>query len=112
MPVRAGSLVEQVVSHCTQMRFTGVLRIYAREGDGELIFLSGIRDQARFGTSTGDDALERLAHATEARFVAQPLLPPFTSSKKRSPPLPAEGALGDLRPGDLLRYCETNALTC
>ena len=61
MPDRAGSLVEQVVSHCKKMRFTGVLRIYAREGDGELIFLSGIRDQVRFGVSTGDEALERLA---------------------------------------------------
>jgi hypothetical protein len=112
MPDRAGSLVEQVVSHCKQMRFTGVLRIYAREGDGELIFLSGICDHVRFGVSTGDEALERLARATEARFVAVPLLPPFSSSTKRSPPLPTEGALGDLRPGDLMRYCETNALTC
>src|SRR5688500_320869 len=112
MPDQAGSLVEQVVSHCKQMRFTGVLRIYAREGDGELVFLSGIRDQVRFGTSTGDEALERLARATEARFVAVPLLPPLSPSTKRSPPLPTEGALGDLRPADLLRYCETNALTC
>ena len=43
----AESLVEQVIKQCREGRFTGLLRVRAKEGDGELRFLSGIRDDVR-----------------------------------------------------------------
>lgn len=104
------SLVEQVIKQCRDGRFTGLLRIRAREGDGELRFLSGIRDDARFGVSTGDEALERLIRATNPKFEALPRLPGLTGGFKQR--LAPEGPLGEIRPIDLFRYCETYALTC
>jgi hypothetical protein len=106
----AESLVEQVITQCTEGRFTGLLRVRAREGDGEIRFLSGIREDARFGVSTGDEALERLLRATSPKFEAVPRLPGLTGGFKQR--LAAEGTFGELRPIDLLRYCESYALTC
>ncbi|HEY6556720.1 MAG TPA: hypothetical protein VI072_05585 [Polyangiaceae bacterium] len=106
----AESLVEQVIKQCREGRFTGLLRVRAKEGDGELRFLSGIRDDARFGVSTGDEALERLMRATSPKFEAVPRLPGLSGGFKTR--LPHEGALGEIRPVDLFRYCETYALTC
>ncbi|HYO98124.1 MAG TPA: hypothetical protein VER33_26650, partial [Polyangiaceae bacterium] len=106
------TLMARVLEHCAEGRFTGVLRVRAHEGQGELRFLSGIQDDVRFGTSSGDEALERLMRATNPEFEAVPRLPSLSGSFKKGSPLPPEGPLGEIRPVDLLRYCELNALTC
>jgi hypothetical protein len=111
MPDAAESQVEHVIAHCKERRFTGLLRVYAREGQGELWFLSGIRDDARFGVSTGDEALDRLSRATDPKFEAVPRLPSPVGGFKKGQLTP-EGSLAEFRPVDLLRYCETYALTC
>jgi hypothetical protein len=110
MPDRPESMVEQVLVHLREGRFTGLLRVRTAQAEGEIWVLSGIRDEVRFGISTGDEAIERLARATDPRFEAIPRLPGLTGGFKKS--LPATGALSEVRPVDLLRYCETHALTC
>lgn len=105
------SLVEQVIARCTERRFTGLLRVRALEGRGEVSFLSGIRDTIVFDASAGDEALERLMRATTQEFEAIPRLPPF--NERSSQPLPQTGPLGPmLRPVNLMRYCEAQSLTC
>src|SRR5262245_9083423 len=102
--------VKRVVDHIVAERFTGVLRIRAREADGELWFLAGIREDARFGMSKGDEAFDRLLRATDPVFEAEQRLPGLTGGFKRS--LAPTGSFADVQPVDLMRYCETFALTC
>jgi hypothetical protein len=105
------SLVEQVIARCSERRFTGLLRVHALEGKGELSFLSGIQDTIVFDASKGDEALERLIRSTTQEFEAIPRLPPFND--RSSQPLPQSGPLGPmLRPVNLMRYCESQSLTC
>lgn len=105
------SLVEQVIARCSERRFTGLLRVQALEGKGELSFLSGIRDTIVFDASDGDEALERLIRSTTQEFEAIPRLPPFND--RSSQPLAQNGPLGPmLRPVNLMRYCESQSLTC
>jgi hypothetical protein len=105
------SLVEQVIARCSERRFTGLLRVHALEGQGELSFLSGIRDTIVFDAMDGEEAMERLIRATTQEFEAIPRLPPF--NERSSQPLPQSGPLGPmLRPVNLLRYCESQSLTC
>ncbi len=106
----AASYLEEIIEHCKQAKFTGLLRMRSQQGEGELWFLSGVRDDARFGVSHGDEALERMGRANEPTFELVPRLPPTSGASKRGYPL--EGSLGELRPVDLFRFCETNALTC
>jgi len=106
----ATTLVERVISHCRNERFTGVLRIRAREGEGEIWFLSGITDEVRFGVSTGDEALERLNRANDPKFELVPRLPSPAGGFKRGHPL--QGTLDEVTGVDLFRFCETYALTC
>jgi hypothetical protein len=108
--MQAESLVEQVIKQCRDGRFTGILRIRAKEGDGELRFLSGMRDDVRFGVSTGDEAFDRLLRATNPKFEALARLPGLNGGFKQR--LASEGAFGEIRPIDLFRYCESYAITC
>ena len=110
MADQESSLVEQVIEHCKEQRFTGVLRIRAQEGEAELWFLSGIADEARFGVSAGDEAMDRLLRATEPKFELDARLPNPKGGFKKGYPL--EGELGELRPVDLFHFCEKHALTC
>jgi hypothetical protein len=105
------SLVEQVIARCSERRFTGLLRVRALEGKGELSFLSGIRDTVVFDATDGEEALERLIRSTTQEFEAIPRLPPF--NERSNQPLPSSGPLGPmLRPVNLLRYCESQTITC
>jgi hypothetical protein len=106
----AATYLDQIVEHCQKARFTGLLRMRTRQGEGELWFLSGAKDDARFGVSHGDEAVERMARASDPTFELVPRLPPPSAGSKKSYPL--EGALGELRPVDLFRLCEMNAITC
>jgi hypothetical protein len=104
-------LVEQVIARCSERRFTGLLRVHALEGKGELSFLSGIRDTIVFDAESGEEALERLMRSTTQEFEAIPRLPPFNDRSNQ--PLPQLGPIGpSLRPVNLLRYCESQTLTC
>jgi hypothetical protein len=100
----------RVIDHIAQERFTGLLRVRAREASGEFWFLAGILEEAQFGVSKGEEALERLQRATELVFEADLRLPNLTGGfKKRMPPV---GTFAEARPVTLMRYCETFALTC
>jgi len=107
---QAESPVKRVIDHIVAERFTGVLRVRSREADGEVWFLAGIQEDARFGMSKGDEAYNRLLRATEPVFEAEQRLPSLTGGFKKS--LPATGSFADVLPVDLMRYCETFALTC
>lgn len=100
---------EQVMAQCSRGCFTGLLRVRTREGNGEVRFLSGIQDGIRFDSVEGDAALERLLAASEPEFEAISSLPPISGS---SEPLPTEGALERYHAAQLMRYCESNSLTC
>lgn len=107
---QAESPVKRVIDHIVAERFTGVLRIRSREADGEVWFLAGIQEDARFGMSKGDEAYNRLLRATDPVFEAEQRLPSLTGGFKKS--LPAKGSFAEVLPVDLMRYCETFALTC
>ncbi|HEY8943572.1 MAG TPA: hypothetical protein VIM73_04890 [Polyangiaceae bacterium] len=110
MPDRPESMLEQVLAHLRDGRFTGVLKVRTPQAEAEVWFLSGIRDEVRFGISTGDEALERLSRATDPQFEAIPRLPGLQGGFKKS--LAGSGPLAEARPVDLMRYCERYALTC
>jgi hypothetical protein len=101
---------EQVMAQCSRGCFTGLLRVRTREGNGEVRFLSGIQDGVRFDSMEGDAALERLATASEPEFEAISSLPPIDFSS--SEPVPPEGGLDRYHAAQLMRYCESNSLTC
>ena len=109
MPEQMGAEFEQVMAQCSRGCFTGLLRVRTREGNGEIRFLSGIQDGIRFDTVEGAAALERLLAASEPEFEAISSLPPISGS---SEPLPTEGALERYHAAQLMRYCESNSLTC
>lgn len=104
------AVFEQVVDTCARGCFTGLLRVRTREGSGELRFLSGIQDGVRFGSMEGDAALERLQAASDPEFEVISSLPPIDGSSTE--PVPIEGRLEDLHAAQLMRYCESNSLTC
>jgi hypothetical protein len=104
------AVFEQVMAQCTRGCFTGFLRVRAREGNGEIRFLSGIQDGVRFDSVEGDAALERLQSATEPEFEAIPALPPIDVNSTE--PVPPEGGLHTFHAAQLMRYCESNSLTC
>jgi hypothetical protein len=101
---------EQVMAQCARGSFTGLLRVMAREGNGEVRFLSGIQDGVRFDALSGDAALERLQTANDLEFEAIASLPPIDASSQS--PVPIEGGLDKLHAAQLMRYCESNSLTC
>jgi hypothetical protein len=101
---------EQVMALCARGSFTGLLRVQTREGNGEVRFLSGIQDGVRFETLSGDAALARLEAASEHEFEAIASLPPIDPSSPS--PVPIEGGLDRLHAAQLMRYCESNSLTC
>jgi hypothetical protein len=110
MPEQMSADFEQVMAQCSRGCFTGLLRVRTREGNGEVRFLSGIQDGIRFDSMEGDAALERLLSASEPEFEAISSLPPidFLSSE----PVPPEGGLDRYHAAQLMRYCESNSLTC
>jgi hypothetical protein len=110
MPEQVSAQFEQVMAQCTRGCFTGFLRVRAREGNGEVRFLSGIQDGVRFGSMEGDDALERLQAASDLEFEAVSSLPPINVGSTE--PVPAEGGLHQFHAAQLMRYCESNSLTC
>jgi hypothetical protein len=101
---------EQVMAQCSRGCFTGLLRVRTRDGNGEVRFLSGIQDGVRFDSIEGDAALERLLAASEPEFEAIASLPPIDFSSTE--PVPPEGGLDRYHAAQLMRYCETNSLTC
>jgi hypothetical protein len=101
---------EQVMDQCSRGCFTGLLRVRTREGNGEVRFLSGIQDGIRFDSMEGDAALERLLAASEPEFEAISSLPPLDFGS--SEPVPPEGSLARFHAAQLMRYCESNSLTC
>jgi hypothetical protein len=104
------SPAQRVIDHIVAERFTGLLRVRAREADGELWFLAGIQEDARFGMSRGEDALQRILKVTEASFEAEQRLPSLTGGFKTR--VPEKGSFADAQPVVLMRYCEEFALTC
>jgi len=109
MPEQMSADFEQVMAQCSRGCFTGLLRVRTREGNGEVRFLSGIQDGIRFDSVEGDAALERLLAASDPEFEAISSLPPIAGS---SDPLPTDGALERYHAAQLMRYCESNSLTC
>ncbi|HEU4577021.1 MAG TPA: hypothetical protein VFS67_02120 [Polyangiaceae bacterium] len=101
---------EQVMAQCARGSFTGLLRVQTREGNGEVRFLSGIQDGVRFDSLSGDAALARLQAASEPEFEAIAALPPIDASS--TTPVPIEGGLDRIHAATLMRYCESNSLTC
>jgi len=104
-------MLRTVLDRCAAARFTGIVRIRARQGEGEVGLLSGMVDSARFGVSAGDEAIERLLGAADPKLEIVARLPHPSGGFKKQ--FPTEGELGpDLRPNDLFRYCESSALSC
>jgi hypothetical protein len=101
---------EQVMALCARGSFTGLLRVHTREGNGEVRFLSGIQDGVKFDSLSGDDALARLSTANDPEFEVIAALPPIDASS--TAPVPIEGALDRIHAATLMRYCESNSLTC
>src|SRR6185295_1426290 len=101
---------EQVMAQCARGSFTGLLRVQTREGNGEVRFLSGIQDGVRFDSLSGDAALTRLQSASEPEFEVIAALPPIDASS--TSPVPIEGGLDRIHAATLMRYCESNSLTC
>jgi hypothetical protein len=110
MPEQMSADFEQVMAQCSRGCFTGLLRVRTREGNGEVRFLSGIQDGIRFDSMEGDAALERLIAASDPEFEAISSLPPIDFNSTE--PVPPEGALKRYHAAQLMRYCETNSLTC
>src|SRR5262249_2560489 len=106
----AATLVREVIGRCREAAFTGVVRIRGDQGEGELLFLSGIVDEAKIGNQTGEDALQTLESWGTRDISVQPRLPGPAGGFKEEVPL--EGDLGKLPPLELFRYCEGNAITC
>src|SRR5688572_15432085 len=100
----------RVLDRIVAERFTGLLRVSSQQANGEFWFLAGILEDARFGASKGDEALERLLNATQLAFQAELRLPYVTGGFKK--PMPTTGSFAEFRPVVLMRYCESNALTC
>ena len=109
-PEHSRSPARRVIDHIVEERFTGLLRIRSHEASGELWFLAGILEDAQFGVSKGDEAVERLQRATEVVFEAELRLPHLNGGFKKR--MPAVGTFAEARPVVLMRYCETYALTC
>jgi hypothetical protein len=110
MPEQASAVFEQVMAQCTRGCFTGLLRIRTPEGNGEVRFLSGIQDGVRFESAEGDEALTRLLAASEPEFEVISSLPPM--DLESTEPVAPEGRLERFHAAQLMRYCETNSLTC
>lgn len=102
--------IDGLVAHCESGRFTGILRVRAHEGMGEVWFLSGVADEVHFGVSAADEALGRMRTATEVTYELVPRLPHPAGGFKRR--FPAKGSIAAATPVTLMRYCEQYALTC
>src|SRR5688572_4367410 len=110
MPEQMSADFEQVMAQCSRGCFTGLLRVRTREGNGEVRFLSGIQDGIRFDTVEGDAALERLQTASDHEFEAISSLPPINPASNEA--VPIDGRLEHFHAAQLMRYCESNSLTC
>jgi hypothetical protein len=104
------SPARRVLDRIVEERFTGLLRVSSHEARGEFWFLAGILEDAVFGVSKGDEAIERLLRATQVVFQAELRLPYVNGGFKK--PMPASGSFAEFRPVVLMRYCESYALTC
>jgi hypothetical protein len=110
MQEQTSGVFEQVMAQCARGCFTGLLRVRAREGSGEVRFLSGMQDGVRFAAEEGDAALARLQAASDVEFEAISSLPPM--EQDGTEPVPPEGVLQTFHAAQLMRYCESNSLTC
>jgi hypothetical protein len=110
MQEASASALKRVLDHINASRFTGRLRVRAREAEGELWFMAGVLETSRFGVSKGDEALKRMEQASEAVFEAEPLLPSLTGDFGKR--VPFTGSFQQFPPVTLMRFCERYAITC
>src|SRR5581483_5670795 len=92
--------IDGLVAHCQSKRFTGILRMRAKEGIGEVWFLSGIADEVHFGVSTADEAMDRMRGATEPMYELVTRLPHPAGGFKRS--FPSKGSIAAVTPVTLM----------
>jgi hypothetical protein len=101
------SLLHDVIDRCKRANFTGVVFVRSDEGLGQISFVSGVLDESRIGTVTGDAALAKLRGMKGVALDVHVRLP-----ESRGLPVALEGGLSEHAPVEIFHYCEQHALTC
>jgi hypothetical protein len=101
------SLLHDVIDRCKRANFTGVVFVRSDEGLGQISFVSGVLDDSRIGTVTGDAALAKLRAMKGVTLDVHVRLP-----ESKGLPFALEGGLSEHAPVEIFHYCEQHALTC
>ncbi|HEU4537879.1 MAG TPA: hypothetical protein VFS00_27355, partial [Polyangiaceae bacterium] len=103
-------MLSEVVDRCGKAQFTGVVFVRGDRGVGQVFLVSGLFYDALLGSTKGEAAYQQLLSWPSARIEVHQRLPPRVRGTED--PHPFEGPLSSIRPVELFRYCEDNALTC
>jgi hypothetical protein len=111
-----GSLADpplrSLLESCHKHLVTGAIKITEERGKqrgGVLVLRAGAVDQARFGDSVGDAAVDAMMELKEGMYELSQQLPDLSGDLGRAAAL--EGAVDQVSVIQIMRHCEHNALS-
>jgi hypothetical protein len=110
-----GSLTDtplrELLDACHKHLVTGAIKVFDEKGrrSGVLVLRAGAVDQARFGDSVGDSAVESMIDLSDGMYELAQQLPDLSGDLGRAAAL--EGAVDQVSVVQIMRHCEHNALS-
>ena len=103
--------LRELLDACHKHLVTGAIKIFddKNKRSGVLVLRAGAVDQARFGDSVGDAAVEAMMALDEGMYELAQQLPDLSGDLGRAAAL--EGAVDQVSVVQIMRHCEHNALS-
>jgi hypothetical protein len=107
----ADTPLKELLAACHKHLVTGAVKIWDDKGrSGVLTLRAGAVDQARFGDSVGDAAVDAMRALGDGTYELAQQLPDLTGDLGRAAAL--EGSTGEVDVVKIMQHCEKNALSC
>jgi hypothetical protein len=101
--------LKALLDACHKHLVTGAIKIESGKKSGVLVLRAGAVDQARFGDSVGDAAVDAMLALEDGSYELSQQLPDLSGELGRAAAL--EGAVDQVSVVQIMRHCENNALS-
>jgi hypothetical protein len=106
----ADTELKTLLESCHRSLVTGTIKIETPEGPGMLVLRAGAVDQAKFGSWTGQEAIDRMTAIRDGHYEIRQRLPDLRGALGSAAQL--DGEVSDVPLPAIMRHCEENALSC
>ena len=101
--------LKALLEACHKHLVTGAIKIESGKKSGVVVLRAGAVDQARFGDSVGDAAVDAMLALDDGSYELSQQLPDLSGELGRAAAL--EGAVDQVSVVQIMRHCENNALS-